>query len=103
MRTLIILTKQNYIMKKLIIDRKMADRETADRAPVTTRKISGFLCEVNATLTILSRRVLLTLKSPSTLIMSLAMPIVMMGMVGGNLSQNMAGGLGFDYGQFMLI
>jgi ABC-2 type transport system permease protein len=27
----------------------------------------------------------------------------MMGMIGGNLSQNMAGGLGFDYGQFMMV
>ncbi|MDR3327500.1 MAG: ABC transporter permease [Prevotellaceae bacterium] len=58
---------------------------------------------MNATLTILSRRVLLTLKSPATLIMSLAMPIIMMGMIGGNLSQNMADGLGFDFGKFMLI
>jgi ABC-2 type transport system permease protein len=85
-------------MNKLVIDRKIAERET-----VSARRIYGILCEVNATLTILARRVLLTLKSPSTLIMSLAMPIMMMGMIGGNLSQNMAGGLGFDFGQFMLI
>ena len=43
------------------------------------------------------------LKSPSAAIMSLAMPIVMMGMIGGNLMQNMAGGLGFDFGSFMLV
>jgi ABC-2 type transport system permease protein len=35
--------------------------------------------------------------------MSLAMPLVMMGMLGGSLAQNMAGGLGFNYGQFMMI
>jgi ABC-2 type transport system permease protein len=34
---------------------------------------------------------------------SLAMPIVMMYMIGGNLLQNMAGGLGFDFGPYMLI
>ncbi|MDR3263421.1 MAG: ABC transporter permease [Clostridiales bacterium] len=70
---------------------------------VGIRRKSGFVREVNATVTILARGVLLTLKSPATLVMSLAMPIVMMGMIGGNLSQNMAGGLGFDYGQFMLV
>jgi ABC-2 type transport system permease protein len=35
--------------------------------------------------------------------MSLAMPLMMMGMIGGNLMQNMASGLGFDFGQFMLV
>ncbi|MDR3278087.1 MAG: ABC transporter permease [Oscillospiraceae bacterium] len=68
-----------------------------------TRKKSGFARELNAIVTIVARGVLLTLKSPATLIMSLVMPIVMMGMIGGNLSQNMAGGLGFDYGQFMMV
>jgi ABC-2 type transport system permease protein len=81
-------------MNKFVIDRLEI---------VSARRLSGFLREVNATLTILSRRVLLTLKSPAALLMSIAMPIMMMGMIGGNLSQNMAGGLGFDYGQFMLI
>ena len=51
----------------------------------------------------MARDVLLTLKSPSMLIMSLAMPLIMMGMLGGSLAQNMAGGLGFNYGQFMLV
>jgi ABC-2 type transport system permease protein len=64
---------------------------------------SGFRREVNATIAIIARDILLSLKSPGTLIMSLAMPIVMMGMLGGSLAQNMAGGLGFDYGQFMMI
>jgi ABC-2 type transport system permease protein len=31
------------------------------------------------------------------------MPVVMMGMLGGGLAQNMAGGLGFNFGQFMLV
>ena len=35
--------------------------------------------------------------------MSLAMPLVMMGMLGGSLAQNMAGGLGFDYNKFMMV
>jgi ABC-2 type transport system permease protein len=73
------------------------------QSEVAVKRKYGFMRELNAVVTIVARGVLLTLKSPGTLIMSLAMPIVMMGMIGGNLSQNMAGGLGFDYGQFMLI
>jgi ABC-2 type transport system permease protein len=35
--------------------------------------------------------------------MALAMPLVMMGMLGGSLAQNMAGGLDFDFSQYMLV
>lgn len=65
--------------------------------------MAGFPRELNAITTIVARGILLTFKSPGTLIMSLVMPVIMMYMIGGNLSQNMAGGLGFGYGQFMLI
>jgi ABC-2 type transport system permease protein len=51
----------------------------------------------------MAREITVYFKSPATVIMSLAMPIVMMGMIGGNLMQNMAGGLHFEFGQFMLI
>jgi ABC-2 type transport system permease protein len=64
---------------------------------------SRFERECIAVITIMSRDILLTFKSPAVLIMSFAMPIVMMGMLGGSLAQNMAGGLGFNYGQFMLV
>lgn len=64
---------------------------------------SRALRELNAVLTIAARDVTLFFKSPGMIIMSLAMPLVMMGMLGGSLSQNMAGGLGFSYGPFMLI
>lgn len=59
--------------------------------------------ELNAILTIAARDVTLFFKSTGTIIMSLAMPLLMMGMLGGSLSQNMAGGLGFNYGKFMLV
>jgi len=59
--------------------------------------------EINVVITIMSRDITLFFKSPGMLIFSLAMPIVMMGMLGGSLSQNMSGGLGFDYKQYMLI
>jgi ABC-2 type transport system permease protein len=59
--------------------------------------------EINAMLTIAARDITLALRSPGSLIMSFAMPLVMMGMLGGSLAQNMAGGLGFDYNKFMLV
>ena len=61
------------------------------------------LRELNTVVTVAAREITIFLKSPGTAIMSLAMPIVMMGMIGGNLMQNMAGGLGFNFGQFMLV
>lgn len=69
----------------------------------TPKKKSKASREINATLTIMARDITLFFKSPVTIIMSLAMPLVMMGMLGGSLSQNMAGGLGFNYGQFILV
>jgi ABC-2 type transport system permease protein len=72
----------------------------------TVKSQSGntrFFRELNAVVTIAARDVTLFFKSPGALIMSLAMPLVMMGMLGGSLAQNMAGGLGFDYGPFMLV
>ena len=66
-------------------------------------RLLGIGRELNAVWTIFARGVLLTFKSPASLIMSLAMPIVMMYMIGGNLQQNMAGGLSFDFGAYMLV
>jgi ABC-2 type transport system permease protein len=62
-----------------------------------------FVREINACLTIAARDITITITSPAALIMSLAMPVVLMGMMGGSLAQNMAGGLGFNFGQFMLV
>jgi len=59
--------------------------------------------ELNTVITVMARDITLLFKSTSTLIMSFAMPIVMMGMIGGNLAQNMAGGLNFQFGPFMLV
>ena len=70
---------------------------------VLTRRKSRLFRELNTIVTVAAREITVFLKSPGTAIMSLAMPLVMMGMIGGNLMQNMAGGLGFDFGQFMLV
>jgi len=58
---------------------------------------------VNAVVAVTARDITITIKNPGTLGMSLAMPVIMMGVVGGNLMQNMSGGLGFNFGQFMLV
>jgi ABC-2 type transport system permease protein len=68
-----------------------------------TQKKPGLFRELNAVIAVAARDITITLKSPGMLIMSLAMPVVMMGMLGGTLMQNMAGGLGFNFGQFMMI
>ena len=68
-----------------------------------TKKKSRLFRELNSVLTVMAREITAFLKSPGAAIMSLAMPLVMMGMIGGNLMQNMAGGIGFEFGQFMLI
>ena len=70
---------------------------------VLARKQSRIFRELNSVLTVMAREITAYLKSPGAAIMSLAMPLVMMGMIGGNLMQNMAGGLGFEFGQFMLV
>ncbi len=70
---------------------------------VLQRKQSKIYLELNAIVPIAARDITLLFKSPAVLIVSLAMPLVMMGMLGGSLAQNMASGLGFNYGQFMMI
>ena len=67
------------------------------------RKKSRLFRELNTIVTVMAREITIFFRSPGTAIMSLAMPIILMGMIGGNLMQNMAGGLGFQFGQFMLV
>jgi len=68
-----------------------------------TRKKSKVFREINSVVTVMAREITVFLKSPASLVMSLAMPVIMMGMIGGNLMQNMTGGLGFQFGSFMLV
>lgn len=70
---------------------------------VLQRKTSKISRELGAIGAVFAREVTVFFKSPSTIIMSFAMPLIMMGMIGGNLMQNMAGGVSFQLGEFMLI
>lgn len=67
------------------------------------RKKSKSYRELNAVLTIMARDIVLTFKSPSSLVMSLVLPAIMMGMLGGSLAQNITGSFGFHYRSFMLV
>jgi len=70
---------------------------------VLTSKGSRVFRELNTILAIFGREVSVAFRSPGTLIMTLALPVIMMGMIGGNLMQNMTGGLDFQFGPFMLV
>jgi ABC-2 type transport system permease protein len=70
---------------------------------ITISTKSNFQREVNAVISIAARDILVSLKSPTSIIMSFAMPLLMMGLLGGSLAQNMAGGLAFNYGKFMMV
>ncbi|MHB9291679.1 ABC-2 type transport system permease protein [Hollandina sp. SP2] len=61
------------------------------------------LRELNAGVTIAMRDITLCLKSPAKLIPGLIMPIMFLGMFGGQLSQNMGMNMGFDFNTFMLV
>lgn len=67
------------------------------------RKKSKSSRELNAVVTIAARDIILTFKSPGTLLISFLLPVVMMGMLGGSLAQNIAGSFGFNYNSFMLV
>ena len=81
----------------------LAIKNNAVIAQDMTRKKSRIFRKLNTVLTVMAREITVALKSPGTLIMSLMMPLVMMGMIGGNLMQNMTAGLSFQLGPFMLI
>ena len=70
---------------------------------ILQRRKSKLRREFGAVGAVLAREITIFFKSPGTIIMSLAMPLIMMGMIGGNLMQNMVGGLGFEFGEFMLV
>lgn len=66
-----------------------------------TRRKSRFLREINTIIAVMAREITVFFKSPGTIIMSLAMPVMMMGMIGGNIMQNLQSG--YDLGGFMLV
>ena len=70
---------------------------------VLERKKSRVFRELNTIITVMAREITLFFKYIGMVIMSFSFPIIMMGMIGGTLMQNMADGLGFEFGEFMLV
>ena len=71
-----------------------------------TRKKSKAYREINTVIAVMAREITVFFKSPAAIIMSLAMPVVMMWMIGGNMMQNttMVGmGDNSGFGAFMLV
>jgi len=62
-----------------------------------------FFREANAVFTIVHREIILMLKSPARIVMTLMWPVMMLGMFGSQLSQNMGVFMDFDFSTFMLI
>ena len=62
-----------------------------------------FLREANAVITIAMRDVTFCLKSPARIIQCLIMPVMFLGLFGGQLSQNMGMNMGFDFNTFMMV
>lgn len=70
---------------------------------VNKKRMSKMAREINAIITIAARDVTLAIKTPAMLIFNLAMPMFFIGIMGGSLSQNLAGGMGFSYNQFVMV
>jgi ABC-2 type transport system permease protein len=65
--------------------------------------MNKFTKELNAIVTLAMRDIILCIKSPAKLIPALIMPIMFLGMFGGQLSQNMGMNMSFDFNTFMLV
>ncbi|WP_228378637.1 ABC transporter permease [Treponema endosymbiont of Eucomonympha sp.] len=65
--------------------------------------MNNFSKEVNAVVTVAMRDIAVSLKSPSRVGMALIWPVMMLGMFGSQLSQNMGIHMGYDFNQFMLV
>jgi ABC-2 type transport system permease protein len=68
-----------------------------------SRKKSRVERELITVFAVFAREITVFFKSPSMVVLSLGTPLIMMGMIGGNLMQNMTGSLGIEFGPFMLI
>jgi ABC-2 type transport system permease protein len=59
--------------------------------------------ELNAVITLVGREIILALKSPGRILMGILWPAMMLGMFGGQLSQNMGMNMEYNFNTFMLI
>ncbi len=62
-----------------------------------------FTRELNALAAIAARDILRFIKSPGSIIANIIFPIISLGIMGGSLSQNMAGDLGYNFLQYVMV
>jgi ABC-2 type transport system permease protein len=74
---------------------------TADAASPGIR--SGFAREMNATVAIAWREVLSAIRNPISIVATVLIPVIFMGILGGSISQNLGAALPYAYLPFMLI
>lgn len=59
--------------------------------------------EINALLAIAAREIMRLIKSPGAIIANMIFPMIFLGIMGGSLSQNLAGNVGYNFLQFVMI
>lgn len=59
--------------------------------------------EVNAVTAIIGRELIRVIRNPVYIAISIIFPIIFIGILGGSMSQNLAGNVGYNFMQFMLI
>jgi ABC-2 type transport system permease protein len=81
--------------------------QTSAAAPrsgaVSGSRGASFAREVNATFAIAWREILRAVKSPLSIAFTVIFPVIFIGILGGSISDNLAGALPYDYLPFMLI
>jgi ABC-2 type transport system permease protein len=76
---------------------------TGPKPEALQKRKSKLARALNAVVTIAMRDIVGMLTNPLLLAGNLVMSVMLMGMMGGGLAQNMSGGLGFDYLSFMTV
>jgi len=64
---------------------------------------SRMMREANATFAIAWREILSAIRNPVSIVVTVVIPVIFMGILGGSISQNLGGSLPFAYLPFMLI
>lgn len=59
--------------------------------------------ELNALFALAVREIMRLVKSPGSVIANMIFPVIFLGLMGGSLSQNLAGNVGYDFLQFTMV
>ena len=70
---------------------------------IKRKELPRFAQNLNVVLTIAMREIILAIKAPSRLFMALMWPVMIFGMFGSQLSQNMGINMGYNFSSFMLV